>query len=123
VDTQGGESTERPVYTLCPLTRGAITLAVQESELAPEGFFTAIFETGVAELAAYPFTLRMLLREFASGQIHSHTHRMLYESYARALCDECYEGADRPSKRTMAPLERATFSCQLSAKALACHRA
>jgi len=95
VDTAEDESTERPVYTLCPLTRSAITLAVQESELDPEGFFTAIFKTGVAELAAYPFTLKMLLREFASGQIHSQTRRMLYESYARALCDESYESLRR----------------------------
>ena len=91
LDTAEDESTERPVYTLCPLTRCAISLAVQESELDPENFFTTILETGVAELAAYPFTLKMLLREFASGQIHSQTRRMLYEGYARALCYESYE--------------------------------
>ncbi len=119
VDTEECESTERPVYTLCPLTRSAITLAVQESELDPEEFFTAIFETGVTELAAYPFTLRMLLREFASGQIHSQTRRMLYESYARALCNECYEHLRRALPALNAYLipqsERLFFAAELLA--------
>ena len=101
VDTEEGESTKRPVYTLCPLTRNAISLAVQKSELGPEGFFTAIFEAGVAELAAYPFTLKMLLREFASGQIRSRTRRTLYESYACALCDECMNAFARRCQHSM----------------------
>jgi len=33
----------------------------------------------------------MLLSEFASGLIQSQTRRTLYESYARALCHECYD--------------------------------
>ena len=79
---------ERPVYVLCPLTRDAISLAAQESGIDSERFFRAIFERGVTELAAYPFTLRMLLREFDSGEIESQTRRNLYHTYARVLCDE-----------------------------------
>jgi hypothetical protein len=119
VTTEEGESIERPVYTLCPLTRSAITLAVQEFELDPEGFFTAIFKARVAELAAYPFTLKMLLREFARGQIHSKTRRMLYESYARALCDESYESLRRALPAFNAYLiprgERLFFAAELLA--------
>lgn len=90
-DTNRTGTTQRPVYMLCPLTRTAVALAVQESGADAEGFFTAIQETRVTELAAYPFTLKMLLTEFATGSIRSQTRRTLYERYARALCEESYD--------------------------------
>jgi hypothetical protein len=90
-ETNETESNERPVYTLCPLTRDAVAQAILESNLDLEGFFSAVGETRVTELAAYPFTLKMLLSEFAKGSIVSSTRRSLYEGFARGLCNQSYE--------------------------------
>lgn len=75
-------------YTLCPLRRKDVLLAARTEGLDAEVFLTAVAERGAASLAARPYTLRMLLSEFARKRTLGNSRRELYESYAARLCEE-----------------------------------
>jgi hypothetical protein len=81
----------RPRYFLCPLTREAVRAAATHYGIDPDEFLSAIFKMELTELAAYPFTLRMLLDEFQSGDIESQTRGALYKKYANRLCKDGYQ--------------------------------
>jgi hypothetical protein len=80
---------KRPsIYELCPLREADARMAAVERSVDPDAFLQAVLEKEVTALAARPITLFFLLSEFASGQSLPGTHRDLYETGCKHLCEE-----------------------------------
>jgi hypothetical protein len=80
------ENFDPRVFTLCPLRQADAVLAAQLCQIDPSAFIRAARTKGVTSLAARPYTLKMLLQEFASHGSFPASRRQLYENFGLRLC-------------------------------------
>ena len=83
-----GQFEKLPIFELCPLRETDAALAAEKWGLDRKAFIEAVYKKSVAGLAALPTTLFFLLAEFQAGAGFSGSHRELYESGCRRLCEE-----------------------------------
>src|ERR1017187_5813690 len=84
--TPTSETQSRLVYTLCPLRQKDAELAANLCGIDAKEFIHAVYNRGVTSLAARPYTLKMLLREFSTNHALPNTRRELYEKFGLSLC-------------------------------------
>ena len=78
-------------YELCPLTEKNAKEAAEHSGFDANAFLAAVDSLGVRGLAAFPFTLKMLLVEFHDGTLQGKSRRNLYRSFALRLCADAHD--------------------------------
>ena len=87
-----GSPRARPfAFELCPLTESDAKQAAVSLGLDATAFLTAVQTMNLRGLAAFPFTLKMLLVEFQQGSLRAKSRRELYDSFARKLCADAHD--------------------------------
>ncbi len=89
------EDCSKVVFTLCPLTWQNAFDATQKAKLEPKSFLSEVHQHGLQGLAAFPFTLKMLLREFSKGSLRSKSRREFYDNFAVQLCADAHDNERR----------------------------
>lgn len=108
------------VWKLCPLRQRDAEMAAKMAwSSGGENLLEEIFERGMPGFAAWPHTLKMVLREFASGALKVRSRRQLYENYSRELCSY-HRSSDANQQAWNASLDRRFLVTKQLAALLLC---
>lgn len=115
-------SAEPYAYELCPLTQVNAKQAAEQSKLDGPAFLKAVYTMELCGLAAFPFTLKMLLVEFQQGTLGAKSRRELYNSFARKLCADAHDPERRanfgPRANVLPPVDRLMHAASFIAASL-----